>query len=1520
MCSACAMGKSKKKPYKPKSEVTNQEKLYLLHMDLCGPMRIVSINGKKYILVIVDDYSRFTYVKYLRSKDEAPYFTIKFLKMIQVRLKTPVRRIRIDNETRFVNKTLREYYEQVGISQETSVARSLQQNGVVERRNRTLIDAARKMLIYAKASLYLWAEAVATACYTQNRSIIRLRRGKTPYELLHDKLLDLSLFHVFGALCYPTNDSENLGKLQPKADIDFDKLSAMASEQSSSGLALHEMTPATISSGLMPNPHSSTPFVPPSRTDWNVLFQPLFDELFTPPPSVENPAPEVIAPIAEVVAPEPVVSTSTPFSTTVDQDAPSPKLNEFECLEVWELIPRPDKVIVITLKWIYKVKLDELGGILKNKARLVARGYRQEEGIDFEESFALVARLEAIRIFLAFVAHMNMMVYQMDVKTVFLNGNLRKEVYVSQPDGFVDPNNPNHVYKLKKALYGLKQASHTWYDMLSSFLISQDISKGLVDPTLFICRDGKDLLLSKYTLESLKKYGFDFYDPVDTPMVEKSKLDEDKEGKVVDPSHYCGMIGTLLYLTASRPDLQFAICMCTRYQARPTEKHLHAVKRIFRYLRGTINRGLWYPKDSSIALTAFADADHAGCQDTRRSTSVTFSTRIRNEPLVSEFAVTFRASNSHFALGIMSITKEQQQALDDALVPCEQRLKIGSCNYRLGTTFKPKEPTFQVALDVLSLTPLYPAFLITASVPAIYPKILGQKFIDPPFEEEIFTFMRELGYSENIKLLSDVKVDILLQPWRTFETIINKCLNGKVAGIDTLRLSRAQILWGLYHQKKVDYAHLLWEDLVFQIENNESRKNKYMFYPSITKVIHEVVQKYSAILPDYLTTQAMKESKAYKTYYAFATGKAIPKPKYVRQSTKEKTKQAPKPFFGKRIKYAAKVTRSGKKKQIAEGLETLSEIALSEAERMKLAIERSKTQLHISQPNCSGAHEGTGVTPWVPDVPTYKSDDEQVSWESSDDEDHDDETSVSKDEDDNDQEDDDDQGDDDERTDSDNDDDDFVHPKFSTHDEEDKEEDSFDPRSSYVSSGFVSNMLNRSPNTCIDSIFNLNTESTSLVDVHVTSTAEPPLLSATTLLPPPTPLITQMQQTPIPTPANVPSSSLQDLPNFGSLFGFDHRLKTLEINFLEFKQTNQFVEVVSPIPGIVDSYFANKINEAVKTAKIIKDQVKEQVKAQVSKILPKIKKTVNEQLEAKVLTRSSNASKTSHAVAANLSELELKKIFIGKMESNKSIHRSDEQKSLYKALVDAYVCDKLILDTYGDTVTFKRRRDDEDKDKEPSARSNRGSKRRRAGKEPESTKEPVHTTKDLEEPAHHEFKTGVTEEPIEEASQHPNCNLARIDDSRNLFNELTDTPLDFSAFMMNWLNVDTLTLELLACPTFELMKGSYKSLVYLEYPFEEVYKATTDQLDWNNPEDLQIVEWHNNKHLDWITARRDDDKLYKFEEGDFNRLCIQDIKDMLLLLVQRKLTNLTVEERLAFNVSLRMFTRSIVIQRRVENL
>nr|GEU39308.1 retrovirus-related Pol polyprotein from transposon TNT 1-94 [Tanacetum cinerariifolium] len=473
LCYACQLGKSKKHTHKPITKNTNVEVLNTLHMDLCGPMQVQTINEKKYILVIVEDYSRFTWVKFLRSKDETPEVVIKFLQQIQVK-------------------------------------------------------------------------AMATACYTKNRSLIHTRHNKTPYELVHHKKPNLTFFRVFGSLCYPTNNSKDLGKLQPTADIGIFV-----------GYALSRKVQALVN------------------------------------------------------------SAGTPSSTTIDQDSPSP---------IWELIPQPDCVMIIVLKWIYKVKLDEYGDVLKNKARLVAKGYRQEEGIDFEESFASVARIEAIPIFIANAANKNMTINQMDVKTTFLNGELKEEVYAPQ----------------------------AWYDTLSRFLLDNKFSKGAVDPTLFTWKTGKHILLvqiyidditfastdpkacdlfynemsskfqmsmmgqmsfflglqvsqclegifinqSKFALEILKKFRTDSCNPIDTPMVDRLKLDEDPLGIPVDQTRFVAW-----------------------YQASPIKKHLEALKRVFRYLRGTINWGLWYPKDTAMALTVYADVDHAGCHDTRRSTS-----------------------------------------------------------------------------------------------------------------------------------------------------------------------------------------------------------------------------------------------------------------------------------------------------------------------------------------------------------------------------------------------------------------------------------------------------------------------------------------------------------------------------------------------------------------------------------------------------------------------------------------------------------------------------------------------------------------------------------------------------------------------------------------------------------------------------------------------------------------------------------------------------------------------------------
>nr|GEY88799.1 hypothetical protein [Tanacetum cinerariifolium] len=304
------------------------------------------------------------------------------------------------------------------------------------------------------------------------------------------------------------------------------------------------------------------------------------------------------------------------------------ELHQFDRLDVWELVDRPLCKNVINMKWLWKNKRDEENTIIYNKSRLIAKGYAQKEGVDLEESFALVARLKAVRLFIAYVAHKSFTVYQMDVKTSFLYGPLKEELYVNQPDGFVDPYYPDKVYRLKKALYGLKQAPRAWYDELSNFLVSKRFSKDTIDPTLFISKHRKDILLihqsprgifinqAKYAQEIHIKHGMTSCDSVGTPMATKH-LDADLSGTLVDQTKYQSMVGALMYLIASRPDIVHATCYCARYQAKPTEKHLTAVKRIFGYLKDTIKMGLWYPKDTSFELTAFLDSDHAGCLDSQ---------------------------------------------------------------------------------------------------------------------------------------------------------------------------------------------------------------------------------------------------------------------------------------------------------------------------------------------------------------------------------------------------------------------------------------------------------------------------------------------------------------------------------------------------------------------------------------------------------------------------------------------------------------------------------------------------------------------------------------------------------------------------------------------------------------------------------------------------------------------------------------------------------------------------------------
>nr|GEW79944.1 retrovirus-related Pol polyprotein from transposon TNT 1-94 [Tanacetum cinerariifolium] len=528
LCPSCEQGKRKRKSHPPKPVPNSRQRLHLLHMDLCGPMRIASIN---------------------------------------------------------------------------------------EKRNRTLVEAARPMFIFSHASLFLWAEAIATVCFTQNRSTIHHRFNKTPYELINGRKPDISFLYVFGALCYPKNDRKDIGKLGEKGDIgffigysadscayrvynrrtkkiieimnvSFDELSVMDFEQRSSKPRLQSMTSGQISSGLdLTYTPSTITAQQPSEGELDLLFEAMYDDYIGGQPSAT--ARSVLA------AQAPQVRQTSTTSTSIADSAPTPtnssslatnflitsqdvdelnsqqqhahqqgnhdhpleqvigepsrpvltrnQLRSYGGMRMyaltWMLVPAPDNIPPLTLKWLFKNKHDEEQTVIRNKSRLFVRGYRQEEGIDFKESFALVARMEAIRIFLAYAANKSFSVFQMDVKTAFLHGSLKEDVYVCQPKGFINVNHPSHVYKLKKALYGLKQAPRAWYDKLSTFLLHNHFFKGTIDLTLFIWRFQDDILVVQFYVDDI----------------------------IFGSPH-------------PRPDIVHATCLCAWYQAKPTEKHLKEVK------------------------------------------------------------------------------------------------------------------------------------------------------------------------------------------------------------------------------------------------------------------------------------------------------------------------------------------------------------------------------------------------------------------------------------------------------------------------------------------------------------------------------------------------------------------------------------------------------------------------------------------------------------------------------------------------------------------------------------------------------------------------------------------------------------------------------------------------------------------------------------------------------------------------------------------------------------------------------
>ncbi|GJR47563.1 ribonuclease H-like domain-containing protein [Tanacetum coccineum] len=848
-CVACLKGKQHRASCKTKAFSPNTKPLFMLHMDLFGPTFVSSLMHKKYCLVVTDDYSRFSWVFFLRTKDETSEILKNFIKEIENLVDKKVKIIRSDNGTEFKNHVMDEFCREKGIKREYSVARTPQQNGVAERKNRTLIEAARTMLADSKLPTTFWAEAVSTACYVQNRVLVVKPHNKTPYELFRgikpaigfmkpfrchatilntlDKLgkfdgksdegffvgysLSSKAFRVYNIRTRKVHENLHVGFLEnkpmlegngPKRLFDLDSLT-----QSINYVPVVAGTFSNVSAGIQGVSESSTS----TQQDQDCIFIPIwkdasyFDDasiksvadaqiqdqdgtyddcsfqdngiddqqVNTASPLVNTGSREIKlgTPEINIVAPEglmgPIPTTedtqvedqeiklgnispsyevsSTPhtrihkdhpidhvigdvlsyvqtrrmttsyselgflgaiyegkthqdlhtclFACFLSQEEPKrvskalsdpawveamqEELLQFKLQNVWVLVDLPKGHRAIGTKWVYRNKKDERGIVVRNKARLVAQGHTQEEGIDYDEVFAPVARIEAIRIFLAYASFMGFTVYQMDVKSAFLYGQIEEEVYVCQPPGFEDPDHPDKVYKVVKALYGLHQAPRAWYDTLATYLLSNGFQRGKIDQTLFIkshqghillvqiyvddiifgstkkelCEEFEKLMKDKFQMSSmgeltfflglqvqqkkkgifisqdkyvheiLKKFNYTDVKSASTPTDLERPLVKDADADDVDEHLYRSMIGSLMYLTASRPDIMFAVCACARFQVSPKTSHLLAVKRIFRYLKGKPSLGLWYSKDSPLELVAYTDSDYAGATLDRKSTT-----------------------------------------------------------------------------------------------------------------------------------------------------------------------------------------------------------------------------------------------------------------------------------------------------------------------------------------------------------------------------------------------------------------------------------------------------------------------------------------------------------------------------------------------------------------------------------------------------------------------------------------------------------------------------------------------------------------------------------------------------------------------------------------------------------------------------------------------------------------------------------------------------------------------------------
>ncbi|GJW08353.1 putative ribonuclease H-like domain-containing protein [Tanacetum coccineum] len=674
-CVACLKGKQHKASYKSKIQNSITQPLFMLHMDLFGLTFVSSLMNKKYCLVVTDDYSRFTWVFFLATKDETSGILKSFITEVENLVDKKVKIIRCDNGTEFKNRVMSEFCEKKGIKKEFSVARTPQQNGVAERRNRTLIEAARTMLADSKLPTTFWAKVVNTACYVHNRVLAVKPHNKTTYELFRGRTPTLSFIRPFGCHVTILNTLDYLSKFDGKSDEGF----FIGYSMNSKAFRVYNIRTRKVEENLHIRFLEDKPIIACDGPKWlfdiDVLTKymnyvpvvagtnsndfvdgSLFDS------SSKNASNDEPQPSSDAGNKDDEGDNATLEATHVDFFGDETKVDMSNITTTYPVPSTPHTRIHKDYSLDYVID-DVQSGVqtrrmtkTTNEQGFISAVYEGKTHEDlhtyYDEVFAPVARIEAIRLFSAYASFMNFVVYQMDVKSAFLYSKIGKEVYVCQPLGFEDLEFSDRVYKVEKALYGLHQAPRAWYETVKGDILLVQI---YVDDIIFgstkkeLCTEFEKLMHKKFQMSSmgkltfylglqvmqkeygifisqdkyvdeiLKKFGFSTVRIANTPMKTSKPLLKDAETEDVDVYLYRSMIRSLMYLTTSRLDIMFIVCACARFQVTPKVSHLHAMKRIFRYLKGQPKLGLWYSKDSPFDLEAYSDSDYASASLDRKS-------------------------------------------------------------------------------------------------------------------------------------------------------------------------------------------------------------------------------------------------------------------------------------------------------------------------------------------------------------------------------------------------------------------------------------------------------------------------------------------------------------------------------------------------------------------------------------------------------------------------------------------------------------------------------------------------------------------------------------------------------------------------------------------------------------------------------------------------------------------------------------------------------------------------------------